>query len=511
MTAPHRSRAGAFAPALALALALGCALPAAAAQGGTPAPPSTTTGAAQPTTPDTTPGTTPISTPGTPDDTSGDTSGDASPAPAGAVARADVAAALGPLLAPLGRHPAVRAALAAVRSARAQLGAAYDPVSLSATGGYSASDVSQIDTDPTTPGVQGIQASGGSVSADLTLRPFVFGDVADQADQSRIKLHQAQLDLVDTVTGLQVQTVKAALGVRLAQDSLEVAREGERLARTALEATRTRYDKGGATVREVRDAEAGLAEAQGYVADAQGGLDLARLSLATLVGDVNVPELGGLDVPLPDGVALSVQRSRLSEQLANVGVRNARRSVYPVVQAGYTWNLDDQNSLGVSIESRTLQPKVSYDFQDPGRSFPQDQIHGTFQVGVSASISPGVFQGLEATDAQLQAAKEGVDASVQAATVQKAQLDNALASARRALELARLKAKNARSTLEEAQKREGLGLDIPLATQRAALDLTQRTMDLSSARQNVLDAVLAYYGFFAQPLVAPPYLSEVEP
>ncbi|HKJ95783.1 MAG TPA: TolC family protein, partial [Gammaproteobacteria bacterium] len=184
--------------------------------------------------------------------------------------------------------------------------------------------------------------------------------------------------------------------------------------------------------------------------------------------------------------------------------------VYPVVQAGYTWNVDSKDSLGVSIESRTLQPKISYDFQSPGTSFPQDQVNGSFQIGVSMTFSPGVIDGLQATHAQLRAAQDGIDAASNNAAVQKASLDNDLAQAKGALSLAQRKLDDARATLQEDQTREKLGLGTPLTTQQAALDLTQRQLDLQQARQDVLAKTLAYYRFYAHPLVSQTP-SEVQP
>jgi outer membrane protein TolC len=203
-------------------------------------------------------------------------------------------------------------------------------------------------------------------------------------------------------------------------------------------------------------------------------------------------------------VPSSLQSARLKARLAQIGIRNARRSVYPVAQASYTWNLDDHNSVGVSLESRTLQPKVDYSYQEPGRSFPQNEINGTFQIGVSVAISPGVFQGLAATDAQLRAAQDGVDAAERAAAIQRASLDNDLAQAQAQLALGQRKLADAEATLREAQTRERLGLDIPLTTQRAALDRTQRALDLRQAQRDVLAKTLAYYTFFSRPLTEVP-------
>ncbi len=417
---------------------------------------------------------------------------------------------LASFLAPLTAYPALSAAREQVTSARAQLRAAYDPAALQASGGYTAFDNTTVDLDPTTPGIQGLPASAGQISADLTLRPWLFGDTADQADRNRIQLQQAELDYRDALTGLQVQALQAAYGLQLARESLDSARQGAAVAQAALDATRLRHAKGGASDRDLRDAETGVQQAQLYVANAQGSVTLAQTTLTSLLGSAEAPDLSSLQLPVPNGTALTLARAKLSEALAEVSVRNATRSVYPVVQAGYTWNLDSKDSLGVSIESRTLQPKVSYTFQSPGTSFPQDQIKGSFQIGVSASFSPAVLDGLDATAAQLRAARDGVASAERSAAVQKASLANDLAQARRALTLAQRRVDDAATTLDEDRQRQTLGLASPLATQQAALDLTQRRLDLQQARQDVLAKVLAYYRFYAIPVASQPG-SEVQP
>lgn len=66
----------------------------------------------------------------------------------------------------------------------------------------------------------------------------------------------------------------------------------------------------------------------------------------------------------------------------------------PVVQGSYTRNTSDSDALTISINSRTLQPSLSYTNQVPGRSAPQDRIVGTLQIGLSANIAFGVVDAL---------------------------------------------------------------------------------------------------------------------
>lgn len=407
-------------------------------------------------------------------------------------------------LAPLASNPAVLAAQHRVDAARLTLQAAFDPVSLQASGAYSLLDNDDIDVDPITPGEQGLPGSATNLSAALTLRPFVFGDTADQADQRRVQLQQAELEAAAGLVQVQTQALDAALGVNLARESLDIAEQGAALADASLAATRLRFQNGAANARDVRNAESGAAEAHKFVTDAESGLALAERSLEALVGDVEPPPQDLLDLPVPTGVAASVRRAQLNAALVEIGIRSARRSVYPVAQASYTWNIDDHNKLGVALESRTLQPTLNYAYADPGASYPQNATNGTFTIGVSAVISPGVFLGLAATEANLRAAQGNVEAARQAAELQLASLDAGLARAQRDLELATRKLADATATLEEAERRESLGLDPPLLTQNAALDRTRAALDVQQTRQDVLDAICAYYAFYAIPLSATP-------
>jgi outer membrane protein TolC len=416
-------------------------------------------------------------------------------------------AALQAFLAPVSRHPGLQASAAALRVAEAQLAAARDPFSLSVSAGLST--FSYLDPPELPPGMPPETAlpalgqlpdSASQVSADLTLRPWLFGDIRDLAEQRTVELELAVLDFEELLTTLEVQAVEAALNMRLAQDALELARQGEELARHALAATRTRFERGAANQRELRDAEAGATEAAGFVLNAEGGLRLARLALRNLTGSDEPPGQQDLQVSVPAGIPLSVKRARLRSELALVGANNARRSVLPVAQAGYTLHLDSENSVGVTVESRTLQPNLNYTHQKPGAAFPQDQLRGAFQIGVSASISPAVGSALRAADAQVEAAAAALQAEQQAAELQLAALRNDLLIADQELGLAELQLENARLTLDEARQREELGLGIPLQTQRAAIDHLQAGLDLQAARQELLARTLAFHSYYGTPL-----------
>ena len=406
--------------------------------------------------------------------------------------------ALAEFLEPVRNHPAVLASAAALEAAQAQVDAAYSPVSASVSGGYQAFDNDDIDLDPETPGMQGLPKSGGQFSADLSFRPFPFGDIADLTEQRKLSLLQAQLDYNETLTDYESQALTAALNVALARDSLELAEQSVELARTALDATRLRFEKGAASERDVRDGEANLLEAQNFAQTASSNLELAQLNLRNLVGEVEVPEVPRL--PLVEGTSVGVQRARVGVELAEIGKSGATRELIPVAQAGYTFNLDPENTLELSVESRTLQPSVGYTYQNPGRQPPQTAQNGSFQIGVSANLDPALFRAAEAARDQVAAAAAGLQAAQDGADIQRQALENALNQAQQTLELRELRFENAQLTFEEAQKREELGITTPLETLNVLLELLEDDLDLRTARQDVLAATLDFYAFYGVPV-----------
>lgn len=404
---------------------------------------------------------------------------------------------LSDFLAPLAAHPAARSAAAGVAAAQAQLRGAREPFALSLTGGLSVFDNEEVDLAPELPGQQGLPASAGQLTAELTLKPFPLPEVLEQGE---INLAQAQLEYRDTLAGLEAQALSAALQLQLAQTSLELAREGEALSREALSATRLRAERGAATAREVREAEAGLAEARNLVADAEGGLELARLALRQLLPEGGTLDVAALQLPMPEGTPLSVARAELGVAGARLSEGVAGKALVPIVQAGYSWNLDAGSTVGVSLESRTLQPRVSYSYQDPGRGPPQSYVNGSFQVGVTMRFSSADVEAAEAARAQLEAARAGLEAARGAAELQRRSLQSDAEQAQRALELAQLRFENAREALAEAQRREELGLGVPLETQQAALEQARRGLELQQARQRAFSSALELYRFYALPL-----------
>lgn len=379
-------------------------------------------------------------------------------------------------------------------------------------------DYNTTDTDPTVaPEVEPQQEGSGQttvpnstqLSANATFRPFPFGDTKDLVQQQELALERAVLDFREAVTGLENQALEAALQFQLAQGSAQLAQNTLEVARSALEATRTRFDRGDANERDLRNAEANFQEAQNFAQNAQANLELARLSLRTLdlEGFIQVlesrtaEELDAL-LALPrvtEGLPLSMQRSQISLSQAAIGVGSARRDLIPTAQASYNYNLDDRSSLTASIESRTLQPSVGYSYQDPARTGSGSAVNSSLSVSISANISFGVFDEIDATEEQRAAARAGLEASRANAEVQLASLLNALNEAERTVELEQRQFQNALRAFEEDQQRQEVGLITPLETQQSLVALLEEDTELSQARFSALQALLDTYEFYALP------------
>ena len=456
----------------------------------------------------------------------------ASPVAAQAAPPPDPAAetSLTRFLGALDGNPELLAAQAGVESAELLLNAARDPVALEATGGYTRIDIDDSLTGlpslraaqaPTDPGTDPGTGSGSEVpsetgyqlSTTLVFRPFPFGDTADLLAQREIELKTSQLDLANARVGLEARALEAALQVRLAERSVKLSQAGVEAATQGLRAARLRTDKGAANARDLRDAEAALFEAQTLLNNAQLDAESARLNLQTLVGDVPPPSyriLGSLTPPAPL-TPLSVAQVQLQTQLVGLQIAAAQRELIPVASASYAWNVSDSSTLTASLESRTLQPSVGFSYQDPGRTLPQSAVNGTFQVGISANISVGAIDTLNAAQRQKAAASESLRAAQQGGRLQETTLKTAYTKAEATAELDRRAFRNARVTYQENVTRQELGLSTPLETQTSLLDLLQADVTRRSSELGTLSALLDLYELYAPTPFGDPEMRRLRP
>ena len=414
-------------------------------------------------------------------------------------------------LAALQNHPAVKAQAALVAAAQAQLDAVYAPVSFNASANYTRLNLDVPETPPGTD-TPDIPKNLVGMTLGASLRPFVFGDTADLAETRRIDLEKAKLSYLETLSALEAQALSGAAQVALAEASLNLAREGADLAETALSAARTRQTKGAAGASDVRSLELQLRDAANRLQSAQTSLDLARRSLASLVGAASAPASYRL-VPT-SGTPPDVLRAQLDLQLAKVGAAGLERGLYPTAQASYTWPLSDNKSeLSLSIESRTLQPGVNYSYANPKQGaagfsapegVPASALKGSFTVGVALNISPEAFGALQAADARVTAAAAGLQAALDNAELTALSLQNALQTAQLGLELARQSVADAELTLQDVNTRRDLGLATDLEVAQAEFAATQARLGERSAELVLLQALLDTYSTYAVVLVPLP-------
>ncbi|MGK0618190.1 MAG: TolC family protein [Meiothermus cerbereus] len=405
--------------------------------------------------------------------------------------------------APLEGHPSLLQARLGLEAAQAQLRATLSPLSFQAQGGFSFFEVSPPPGAPTCPNPLNPQCAtlptdGRQITLGLTFTPFPFGDVSDAANQAALGVEQAALSLRQARTQLEAQAVEAALRVRLAETGLEVARLGQRLAQANLEASKLRESRGAASPSEVRQAEASLRQAALQLADAERNLALARQSLADLIGQGSAtpPRLA---VPT-EGVPPLVRQAELQLANAQIAFGRALRGILPVVQGSYTRNTSDHDSLTFSINSRTLQPSLSYTNQSQGRTAPQNRIVGTLQIGLSANITLGVADAIEAAQKQVDAARQALEAARRNSKLQEDLLRSSLQTAEQSLANALQARADAERSLTEARERERLGLVSPLSSLQAELALAQARLSLEQAELNRTQRILDLYRYFALPL-----------
>ncbi len=386
-------------------------------------------------------------------------------------------------------HPGVRAAEANLNAAEVNLRQAFDPIALEASGGYG-----RLFIDDTHSNAENLEENVAQFAADLSFKPFPYGDTADLTTSRKLDMEKIHLDYRETLTNLEVQALEAASGVQLARESLALAKQGFEVSETALKNTERRFNKGAANARELREAEKGLVEAQKFLDDAEADLALALLSLESLVGDVDTPDLPEFSEPL--GEPLEVLKARINVDLAGVSIDSANRDLYPTAQAGYDWNVSENSKLSTSIDSRNLQPKVGFSY-DGTRS--DNGIDSQFTVTVSMNLSPATFDNLSFANEQKKAAQEALSAAIISAEIEHATLVSDLEQAERLLRLSEVEFNHSQKVLEETQIRQEVGLSIPLETQEAAVELTEDSLDLQSAKQEKLSTQLAFYKFYAIP------------
>lgn len=429
-------------------------------------------------------------------------------------------------LAELQNHPAIEANQALLKASQAQLNAVYFPVSGELSGGYNRLNVNTENATLPDDFDSSELANAFQFSATARFRPFVFGDISDLANQRQLDLIRTQLGYRETLASLEAQAIESAAQVQLAEMALSLSQEALDLSETILTITQTRFDKGAATETDIRNSQQSLFEAQNQVRSSELNLSLARQGLANLVGNAeftNTPTLEPVQGVLPN-----IERAKLDLELARIGISNNQRGLFPVGQVSYTLPIVHEkietdaagndiaekavnSELSFSLESRTLQPSVTYSYQNPKQTVagfaaqPQlglglADLEGSLSIGISLSISPDSIAALQAANEQLNAAQANLRSLEDNATLTELSLQNALETNRLSLNFAKQSLANAELNQLNTAERVELGLATELDLAQSNLGVTQTKLSVLSAEFNYLQAVLNTYRSYAIPV-----------
>ena len=395
-------------------------------------------------------------------------------------------------LSPLKDHPLLKQAEAYLLAARKSLEAQAAPLALNVQGNY----LRYGYTCEPEAVCASLPEAAQSLTLALVLTPFPFGEVADGVERAQIALRRAELAYRKTRAGLEAQAV-AAYG------RYQEARLGVRIAEKGLEAARKRQ----ANPKELREAELALEEAQNRLEEAQRGLALALEAARDLVD----PEAPLPPIPEPKGTTpLSLEEARLNLLEAQIALEAAQRNLLPTLQGSYTRYPSGNDTLSLSLSSKTLQPTLAYTRQNPAQAATALPGGGRYRateelrLSLSLTLSPGLFAALEAAQAQVRGAEEAFLAASRQARLQEESLKAGLLGARSALALAQSRKASAEKALEEAEKRLALGLESPLGVLQAELNLLQAELGLLQAENDLRNRLMELYQFYGELLEVNP-------
>ena len=388
-------------------------------------------------------------------------------------------------LSPLKDHPLLKQAEAYLLAARKSLEAQAAPLALNVQGNY----LRYGYTCEPEAVCASLPEAAQSLTLALVLTPFPFGEVADGVERAQIALRRAELAYRKTRAGLEAQAV-AAYG------RYQEARLGVRIA-----------EKRQAKPKELREAELALEVAQNRLEEARRGLALALEAARDLVD----PEAPLPPIPEPKGTTpLSLEEARLNLLEAQIALEAAQRNLLPTLQGSYTRYPSGNDTLSLSLSSKTLQPTLAYTRQNPAQAATALPGGGRYRateelrLSLSLTLSPGLFAALEAAQAQVRGAEEAFLAASRQARLQEESLKAGLLGARSALALAQSRKASAEKALEEAEKRLALGLESPLGVLQAELNLLQAELGLLQAENDLRNRLMELYQFYGELLEVNP-------
>lgn len=283
-------------------------------------------------------------------------------------------------------------------------------------------------------GLGGFGGAGGTynlVQTSLSLTQILF-DGFQTADALKIADASVQLNRVDIANQRRKAGYDAAnayLQVLRAEGLREVALRAVQQAQSHVESAQIRERAGTGTRFDVLQAESQLANVQGQLRSTTNGVELARLSLANVLGmpvsnrqlssAVNLPSIGyGLEDDPAPAIAnrAELQSLQLKRRIDEATIDLNRKANYPKAQAQLQYQ---QQGLGTS---RTLMALagVQWNLIDWGKA----------DVKVRASE-----QDLRQTDLNIELARRQLAIDVQSALLSRQDAKDRLTIAQRGLQL----------------------------------------------------------------------------
>ncbi len=431
-------------------------------------------------------------------------------------------------------HPNLRAAEASLEAARADLAEIRRPVALDATVGASKFNLSATGEDENITdaviddALDTIEAGGDdnpeswnlTFEATATFRPFLYGDLADAGMQAELAVAAAERRVTQTRAALEQAALAAAAGLRVAEESVRVAEAGLQVSEANLEATRIRLTSGAATDTDVQRAALQRDRSIESLRSARAQAQLAADRLADLVGGsvtlTSIPSLPVVEAPDPNVIAAQDEVTR-----AEIGVAAAGRAWLPTGNISYTYATDRQN-VGVSLESRTLQPSLTYsnpgNTQIPASSIEQaldpnpldpttgvDVTENSFAnqivtIGLSIPLDPGNASAQTAATRRVAAAQANLDNARRTAMQDALSRDETLRAAQQEVIFAETDLTLAQRDASDTQRRVDLGLASELELEQARVAVVQAELGVLTAKQARLNAQLAYFGDLGVPI-----------
>ncbi len=402
----------------------------------------------------------------------------------------------------LERNSTLSGARLGASAAQTQLEATRGGFEFGFQGGYGLSEFKTV------PGDVFSTQNSTQLGLSVTLRPFLYGDTQDAYTRAELQARQARAGYRSTRAALQIQAVLAGEQLRLAVDALVSSTVGLELAKTLLDVTGVQLERGVVSGADLREAQSRSAEALERLTAAGENARLAQTSLESLVGKATLETLP--EFALPVGKTSEEEGAEVALEQARLLYGQAQRSALPTGNIAYTLNTSDSTSVGVSLESRTFQPKLSFNYADPSQSTRQISVNPpistaatqSVQLGLAWSFGPSALTALSSAEQNLRSAEASLEGAKLNAKLTRDRLTVALDQATRNVALKQSALDNAQKKLSESLERQKLGLASPLVALQASSELSAAQIALSSAKLDALQKRLEFYRVYSVPLLA---------